>query len=92
MSVIASVENPRDMLLAKKRGYASAIVVEDFPKEPTLRYNLACYACQLNRLDEARQWLGRAREIGDADEINRMALADEDLKPLWPEIAKPKSK
>lgn len=31
VSVIASVENPRDMLLAKKRGYASAIVVEDFP-------------------------------------------------------------
>lgn len=31
VSVIASVEHPRDILLARHQGYASAIVVEDFP-------------------------------------------------------------
>lgn len=30
VSVLASVENPRDIMLAKQRGYASAIVVEEF--------------------------------------------------------------
>jgi hypothetical protein len=57
-----------------------------FPKEPTIPYNLSCYACQLNNLDEARVWLQRAFEAGDKDTIKTMALADLDLKPLWEEI------
>ena len=57
-----------------------------FPKEPTIPYNLACYACQLNQLDEARAWLRRALLIGDRDHIREMALADGDLEPLWGEI------
>jgi len=36
---------------------------EKFPEEPTIPYNLACYACQMKRLDEARQWLERAATI-----------------------------
>jgi Flp pilus assembly protein TadD len=57
-----------------------------FPKEPLIPYNLACYACQLQKLDEAREQLKRAMTIGNPTEIKRMALLDEDLIPLWPEI------
>lgn len=59
---------------------------DKFPKEPIIPYNLACYACQLEKLDEARTWMLRAMKTGKGSEIKRMALADEDLKPLWPEI------
>lgn len=59
---------------------------EQFPAEPTVAFNLACYTCQLGRLDEARQWLRRACQAADTDPIRRMALEDEDLKALWPEI------
>jgi Flp pilus assembly protein TadD len=57
-----------------------------FPKEPTIPYNLACYACQMQRLDAAREWIRRAIRIGGKDPIQRMALNDDDLKPLWNEI------
>ncbi|MDB6123227.1 MAG: hypothetical protein JWQ71_2220 [Pedosphaera sp.] len=60
--------------------------MERFPKEPTVAYNLACYACQLQRLDEARRFLKRACEIGGKGKIKAMALNDSDLQPLWPEI------
>ena len=33
---------------------------EKFPKVSVIPYNLACYACQMNKLDEARVWLRRA--------------------------------
>lgn len=59
-----------------------------FPAEPVIVYNLACYACQLSQLDEAREWLGQAVRTGGKDAIKKMALADDDLKPLWPEIQK----
>ena len=65
---------------------------EKFPKEPVIAFNLSCYACQLKQLDIARTWLRRAFEIGGQDAVKKealkkMALADDDLKPLWPEIA-----
>jgi Flp pilus assembly protein TadD len=59
---------------------------EKFPEEPVIAYNLACYACQLNQLGDACTWLQRAMKIGGKEAIQKMALADEDLKPLWPEI------
>lgn len=57
-----------------------------FSKDSTIPYNLACYACQLGRLEEARQWLGRAMEVGERRRIVAMARQDADLKPLWGEI------
>ena len=57
-----------------------------FPKEPTIPYNLSCYACQMQRLEDARLWLQRAFAIGDKEHIKQMALADPDLQPLWEEI------
>jgi Flp pilus assembly protein TadD len=59
-----------------------------FPKEPTIPYNLACYACQMGELDTARQWLVRALAIGGREGMKSMALADPDLEPLRQEIVK----
>jgi Flp pilus assembly protein TadD len=60
--------------------------VEKFPDEPVVTFNLACYACQRRQLDVARQWLQRAMRIGGREAIRKMALSDDDLKPLWAEI------
>jgi hypothetical protein len=57
-----------------------------FPLEPVIPYNLSCYACQMQQLDIARHWLHRAVMAGHKENIKKMALADEDLQPLWPEI------
>jgi uncharacterized protein HemY len=59
-----------------------------FPHQPLICFNLACYACQLGRHDEAVGWLKRALQIGDRDEIIRMALLDRDLEPMRAEILK----
>ena len=59
---------------------------EKFPAEPVVFYNLACYACQMNELPAARDWLQRAVKAGKKDVIKKMALEDDDLKPLWPEM------
>jgi tetratricopeptide (TPR) repeat protein len=49
----------------------------------TIRYNLACYACQLGNLDEARERLAEAIAVADSQEIKQMARNDKDLQPLW---------
>jgi len=59
---------------------------DKFPKESIIAYNLACYACQMGRLDDARTWLKRAFALAHKDEIRRQALADLDLQPLWAEL------
>jgi tetratricopeptide (TPR) repeat protein len=59
-----------------------------FPREPTIAYNLSCYACQMKQLEEARAWLKQALKIGDKHKIKEMALDDPDLQPLWGEIRK----
>jgi hypothetical protein len=59
---------------------------EKFPTEPIILYNLSCYACQLNEVEAGRGWLKRACEVGDKSVIKKMALEDDDLKALWPEI------
>lgn len=64
---------------------------ELFPGETIVPYNLACYACQLGKHDDARHWLGRALEVAGKqtarDSLRRMALADPDLAPLREEIS-----
>ncbi len=61
-------------------------VVDQFPTSATIRYNLACYECQLGRLDQARRWLKRAFQLGEPQQMKRAALEDPDLKPLWQEL------
>jgi hypothetical protein len=65
---------------------ALLVAVERFPKEPTIPYNLSCYACQMHDLKSARVWLKKAIRIGDKSHIKSMALQDPDLEPLWDEI------
>ena len=59
---------------------------EKFPKQFLVAFNLACYASQMQQLDDARRWLKRASEISGETKVAEMALADADLEPLWPEI------
>lgn len=54
--------------------------VRKHPDEPIIHYNLACYDCQLGKLDSALQFLARAMEI--APECRAMAFSDPDLAPL----------
>ena len=56
---------------------------QKFAKNPTIAYNLACYACQLGRLGEARHWFQRAVELGDAQKVRSLGQQDPDLKPLY---------
>ena len=60
--------------------------VEKFPREPVIAYNLSCYACQLQQPAVARRWLRQAMKAGDQEAIRQMALADDNLQPLWTEI------
>jgi tetratricopeptide (TPR) repeat protein len=61
-----------------------------FPEVPLVTYNLACYACQLGRLPEARDWLKQAfaiaQKAGSLPAVRALALDDSDLEPLWHEI------
>jgi tetratricopeptide (TPR) repeat protein len=56
--------------------------VTRFPKDEIIHYDLACIACALKRLPEAREWLEIAIELG-GNEMKVRALDDEDLGPLW---------
>lgn len=53
-----------------------------FPQLSIIPYNLACYACQLGRAQEAQRWLTRAMKMGDQTQIKAMALKDPDLRSL----------
>src|SRR5262245_3992652 len=52
-----------------------------FPKEGIIKYNLACYCCQLQDIQNAKDYLKKAFVI----DLNwrLAALDDDDLRPLW---------
>ncbi len=72
----------------KKAWDALLPAAEKFPKESIIAYNLSCYACQMQQLETARNWLNKAVAIGNKERIKEMALADPDLEALWEEIRK----
>jgi tetratricopeptide (TPR) repeat protein len=55
---------------------------DQFPDVWTIPYNLACYCSQLQRLEEAQEWLKKAMAI-DEQTVKRAAIDDPDLLPLW---------
>lgn len=57
-------------------------VLDKFRDEFIIRYNLACYACQLGDREGAWRWLEKSMALTDPDEVKRMALNDPDLEPL----------
>ena len=58
------------------------LVVDKFKDEYIIRYNLACYACQLGDQEAAWRWLEKSMALTDSDEVKRMALNDPDLGPM----------
>jgi Flp pilus assembly protein TadD len=56
--------------------------LDNFPTEPIIAYNLACYACVQGELAKARALLARAAAVGNAEEMQRMARNDPDLAAL----------
>jgi Tfp pilus assembly protein PilF len=52
-----------------------------FPKEATIKYNLACYFCQTGGIQNAKNYLKKAFKLDPNCQMT--ALEDEDLKPLW---------
>ena len=64
--------------------------VVKFPDDGLVRYNLACYTAQLGELDAAWRWFEEALHRQPKGEripsFKKMALNDDDLKPLWPKI------
>jgi len=57
-------------------------VAERFPKDWSVRYNLACYCAQLMEFDAAQEWFKAAIELNETL-VKRMAVDDPDLEPLW---------
>jgi len=53
-----------------------------FPNEPIIAYNLACYACQLGDVARAKHWLQQAANLRGREAIRQMAKNDSDLSPL----------
>lgn len=61
--------------------------LERFPRSQIVAYNLACYAAQLGRPEEAWELFQRALAVAkDPREILCLALTDSDLEPLWPRL------
>ncbi len=58
-------------------------VAHKFPEDCTIAYNRACYACCLGKLSAAQELFLLTMKLGDPKELKRVALADEDLEPLW---------
>lgn len=62
---------------------------DKFPDESVIPYNLACYRAQQGDLEAAWDWFEAAvrADDGDMKQLKARAIADDDLKPLWPKIA-----
>ena len=65
-------------------------VAEKFPAEPMIPFGLACYACQMGRLEEGRFWLRKAfstaKSSGREKRLRSMALDQPELEPLLRKI------
>jgi len=60
--------------------------LERFPENPFVPYNLACYTCQLGRVEEALVWFQKALDFSDRKQLIEMGLKDPDLEPIWVQI------
>jgi tetratricopeptide (TPR) repeat protein len=52
-----------------------------FPKEAIIKYNLACYFCQMGDTESAKNYLKKAFELDSS--WRGKAFDDLDLEPLW---------
>jgi Flp pilus assembly protein TadD len=56
------------------------------PKSAPIAFNLACYASVVGNMEEAKARLQHAIDLDN--DIRRLALDDEDLRPLWDWISR----
>lgn len=58
-----------------------------WPRAFEIPYDLACYCAQSERVEDAAEWFSKAFKLTKhPGAVKSMALADPDLKPLWPDI------
>jgi Flp pilus assembly protein TadD len=60
--------------------------IELHPQEAILHFNLGCYACQLGRIDEAKNRIAQAVRLDR--QFQSAALDDPDLEPMWADFGK----
>jgi tetratricopeptide (TPR) repeat protein len=58
-------------------------MLEAFPAEWPLRYNLACYCVKLGKLQAAKEWYEAAALLAKPEELAALALKDPDMQELW---------
>lgn len=63
-------------------------IANKFPNDAIIRYNLACYASQMNLMEESCGWLVQAFEIEESVQLKLAAIYDPDLQPLWDKIGR----
>jgi len=63
-------------------------VLKRYPDNWLMRYNVACYACQLGRANEALAWLDRAITLAGRRQVLALALDDPDLASLRDRLRK----
>ena len=65
-------------------------VANEFPDEPVVPFNLACYNAVLNKLVEARSWLKIALKVAERNGTQKhwkeCVLTEPDLEPLRREV------
>ena len=61
-------------------------ILNRFPTDWLVRFNLACYECQLGNQAVAWAYLAEAFELGDAKAVKLLALNAYDLEPFWKQI------
>lgn len=71
------IEDARRILLEAERHH---------PQYGTIQFNLGCYSCVLGDNDEAKRQVSAAISLDS--QFRALALDDQDLQPLWDEIAK----
>ena len=59
-------------------------VMGEHPKVAAFPYNLACYCLPAHGEDEAKRWMRVAMRVGNRAGVLRHALADGDLRAIWP--------
>ena len=61
--------------------------IERFPRNETVLFELARFACVLNDIEAAWKWLERAFDAANSPALKLRALNDPDFKPLWNDIS-----
>jgi len=60
-------------------------IVDKFPDNWTIPYNLSCYAAQMGQIEESEKWFKQAMKINEKA-VKEKAIDDPDLEPLWEEM------